>query len=261
MQRGVLTCGFKYNDGFHTVNCKAFQKTCARLSFACASSLLGAQCLFTICLFLQFVLFYNSYVFRSLSVCSKICSCLPDCFVRRCKFVVFAVLSCVRRGLHRIFLAKCEKILLENFHLCYNKYVMGRVMALDVGDVRIGVAVSDLMGIIANPLETYTRKGDVAKDAIYIANLAKQHEVDLFVCGLPLGLNGKENEQTQKTRAFIEELQKHTEILVRFMDERFTTLSAERVLIEGNVRRENRKKVIDKVAATIILQNYLDSKR
>lgn len=221
----------------------------------------GGTVPFTICLFLQFVLFYNSYVFRSLSVCSKICSCLPDCFVRRCKFVVFAVLSCVRRGLHRIFLAKCEKILLENFHLCYNKYVMGRVMALDVGDVRIGVAVSDLMGIIANPLETYTRKGDVAKDAIYIANLAKQHEVDLFVCGLPLGLNGKENEQTQKTRAFIEELQKHTEIPVRFMDERFTTLSAERVLIEGNVRRENRKKVIDKVAATIILQNYLDSKR
>lgn len=222
----------------------------------------GGTVPFTICLFLQFVLFiYNCSVFRSLSVCSKICSCLPDCFVRRCTFVVFAVPSCVRRGLHRIFLAKCEKILLENSHLCYNKYVMGRVMALDVGDVRIGVAVSDLMGIIANPLETYTRKGDVAKDAIYIANLAKQHEVDLFVSGLPLGLNGKENEQTQKTRAFIEELQKHTEIPVRFMDERFTTLSAERVLIEGNVRRENRKKVIDKVAATIILQNYLDSKR
>ena len=109
----------------------------------------GGTVPFTICLFLQFVLFYNSYVFRSLSVCSKICSCLPDCFVRRCTFVVFAVPSCVRRGLHRIFLAKCEKILLENSHLCYNKYVMGRVMALDVGDVRIGVAVSDLMGIIS----------------------------------------------------------------------------------------------------------------
>lgn len=133
-------------------------------------------------------------------------------------------------------------------------------MALDVGDVRIGVAVSDLMGIIANPLETYTRKGILDKDARYIADLAKSNDVELFVSGLPLGLNGKENEQTAKTRQFIDELQKCCDIPITYMDERFTTLSAERVLIEGNVRRENRKKVIDKVAATIILQNYLDSK-
>lgn len=138
---------------------------------------------------------------------------------------------------------------------------MGRVMALDVGNVRIGIALSDLMGIIANPLETYTRKGNIVVDAQYIADLAKQKEVSLFVSGLPLSLQGGENEQTQKTREFIDELKKHTDIPVQYMDERFTTLSAERVLIEGNVRRENRKKVIDKVAATIILQNYLDSKR
>ncbi|MBQ2894736.1 MAG: Holliday junction resolvase RuvX [Clostridia bacterium] len=137
---------------------------------------------------------------------------------------------------------------------------MGRIMALDVGNVRIGIAVSDLMGIIANPLETYTRKGNLAVDAEYIANLAKQKEVSLFISGLPLSLSGGENEQTLKTREFIEELQKHTDIPVKFLDERFTTLSAERVLIQGNVRRENRKKVIDKVAATIILQTYLDSK-
>lgn len=133
-------------------------------------------------------------------------------------------------------------------------------MALDVGDVRIGVAVSDLMGIIANPLETYTRKGIMDKDAQYIADLAKSHDVELFVSGLPLGLDGKENEQTAKTRQFVDALQKCSDIPIKYMDERFTTLSAERVLIEGNVRRENRKKVIDKVAATIILQNYLDSK-
>ena len=138
---------------------------------------------------------------------------------------------------------------------------MGRVMALDVGNVRIGVAVSDLMGIIANPLETYTRKGDITRDVNYIVQLAKAHEVSLFVSGLPLGLNGLENEQTRKTREFVDALTAATDIPVKFMDERFTTLSAERVLIEGNVRRENRKKVIDKVAATIILQNYLDSKR
>ena len=134
-------------------------------------------------------------------------------------------------------------------------------MALDVGDVRIGIAVSDPMGIIANPLETYTRKGDLTLDAQYVAELAAKHGVELLVSGLPLGLNGQENEQTAKTRAFVDELVKHTQIPVKFMDERFTTLSAERVLIEGNVRRDKRKTVIDKVAATIILQTYLDGKK
>ncbi|MBR7177080.1 MAG: Holliday junction resolvase RuvX [Clostridia bacterium] len=134
-------------------------------------------------------------------------------------------------------------------------------MSLDVGDVRIGIAVSDLMGVIANPLETYTRKGNLEVDAKYIVDLAKSKEVSLFISGLPLGLNGQENEQTTKTRLFIDELTRQCDIPVKYMDERFTTLSAERVLIQGNVRRENRKKVIDKVAATIILQNYLDQKR
>ena len=134
-------------------------------------------------------------------------------------------------------------------------------MALDVGDVRIGIAVSDPMGIIANPLETYTLRGDLSRDAQYIVELAKTKEVSLFISGLPLGLNGQENDQTRKTREFIEAIKNLTDIEVKYLDERFTTLSAERVLIQGNVRRENRKKVIDKVAATIILQNYLDSKR
>ena len=152
-------------------------------------------------------------------------------------------------------------MLLFCLKVCYNTNTMGRVMALDVGDVRIGIAVSDLMCIIANPLETYTRKGNLDVDARYIAELAKSREVTLFVSGLPLGLNGQENEQTAKTREFVNKLQEVCDIPVEYLDERFTTLSAERVLIEGNVRRENRKKVIDKVAATIILQNYLDRKR
>ena len=134
-------------------------------------------------------------------------------------------------------------------------------MALDVGDVRIGIAVSDLMGIIANPLETYTRKGNLATDTEYIVKLAKEKEVSLIISGLPLGLKGQENEQTAKTREFIDKLKEICDVPIEYLDERFTTLSAERVLIEGNVRRENRKKVIDKVAATIILQNYLDRKR
>ena len=132
---------------------------------------------------------------------------------------------------------------------------------MDVGDVRIGIAVSDLMGIIANPLETYTRKGNLEVDAQYIVDLAKSKEVSLFISGLPLGLKGQENDQTAKTREFVDKIKEICDIPVEYLDERFTTLSAERVLIEGNVRRENRKKVIDKVAATIILQNYLDRKR
>lgn len=138
---------------------------------------------------------------------------------------------------------------------------MGRIMALDVGNVRIGIALSDLMGIIANPLETYTRKGDIEKDVGYIVSLAKSREVTLIISGLPLDLKGREREQAEKTREFIDALEAACEIPVEYLDERFTTLSAERVLIEGNVRREDRKKVIDKVAATIILQNYLDRKR
>ena len=138
---------------------------------------------------------------------------------------------------------------------------MGRIMALDVGDVRIGIALSDLMGIIANPLETYTRKGDRCKDVEYIVNLAKSKEVTLFVSGLPLDLKGRESAQSIKTREFMDEIKSACDIPVEFLDERFTTLSAERVLIDGNVRREDRKKVIDKLAATIILQNFLDRKR
>ncbi len=134
-------------------------------------------------------------------------------------------------------------------------------MALDVGNVRIGVALSDLMGIIANPLETYTRTGDLGRDVRYIVDLAHSKEVSLFVCGLPLDLKGRETEQVEKTREFADALAAACDIPVEYLDERFTTLSAERVLIEGNVRREDRKKVIDKVAATIILQNYLDRKR
>ncbi len=135
---------------------------------------------------------------------------------------------------------------------------MGRILALDIGDVRIGIAVSDIMGIIANPLETYKRKGDLDKDVGYIVDLCKQREVSLIVSGLPKNMRGEETLQTEKTREFAEEVQRQSGIEVKFIDERLTSVSAERVLIEGNVRREDRKKVIDKVAATIILQNYLD---
>lgn len=131
---------------------------------------------------------------------------------------------------------------------------------MDVGDVRIGLAVSDLMGIIANPLETYVRK-DFVKDIDYIVNLAKEMEVDTIVSGLPKNLNNQDSLQTQKVREFVDKLEEAWGKKVVFVDERFTTASAQRVLLEGKVRRGDRKKVVDKVAATIILQTYLEIKK
>jgi putative Holliday junction resolvase len=133
-----------------------------------------------------------------------------------------------------------------------------RKLALDVGDVRIGFATSDIMGIIASGYETYTRKG-APKDYEYIRDFCKNNQVDTIVIGLPVNMDGTEGDRVTITRQFAEELKEYTgDRKIVFQDERLTTVQAERMLIQGGVRREKRKKVIDKVAATIILQSYLD---
>ena len=140
--------------------------------------------------------------------------------------------------------------------------MMKRKIALDVGDVRIGVAVSDLLGITANPRETYVRKnGDTNADIAYFCEYAKREEADAFVLGLPKNMDGTEGDRAVVTRQFGDMLQEASGLPVLYQDERLTTVSAERMLIDADVRREKRKKVIDKVAATIILQSYLDSHR
>ena len=134
-----------------------------------------------------------------------------------------------------------------------------RILALDIGDVRIGLAVSDPLGITANPLETYVRKkNDEAADCRYIADLARAKGVEKLVLGLPINMDGTEGVRVEKTRAFAEGLAAVCDIPIDYQDERLTTVTAERVLIEQGVRREKRKEVIDKVAATIILRCYLD---
>ena len=133
-----------------------------------------------------------------------------------------------------------------------------RKVALDVGDVRIGLATSDIMGIIASGYETYTRKS-LAQDYAYIADFCKKNSVDTLVIGLPVNMDGTEGPRVEVTREFANGLQEYVEgIKIVYQDERLTTVQAERMLIQGGVRREKRKKVIDKVAATIILQAYLD---
>ncbi len=133
-----------------------------------------------------------------------------------------------------------------------------RKMALDIGTVRIGIATSDPMGIIAGGYETYTRTKDERKDLAYLADLAKNKGCDALVLGLPLNMDGTEGEKVAEIRDFAEKLSHYTDIKIVFQDERLSTVSAQKMLIESGVRREKRKNVVDKVAATIILQSYLD---
>lgn len=138
---------------------------------------------------------------------------------------------------------------------------MNRVMALDFGDARIGIAMSDIMKIIANGYETYKRVSE-EKDLQYIVSLVKPNLVDEIVFGLPINMDGTEGDRVLKTREFAKKLQDLLpNVKFSFQDERLTTVAGERMLIEAGVRREKRKGVIDKIAATIILQQYLDCKR
>ena len=131
-----------------------------------------------------------------------------------------------------------------------------RKMGLDYGEVRIGIALSDPMGIIANGYETYKRV-DEKSDIDYILSLIKAKEVDTVVIGLPINMDGTYGERVDATQRFGNLLKGHN-INVQYIDERLTSVSAERMLIEADVRRDKRKQVIDKIAATIILQSYLD---
>lgn len=133
-----------------------------------------------------------------------------------------------------------------------------RLLALDYGDVRIGIAMSDLMQIIASPYETYKRQ-TLIKDLEYISNLIKTNLVHTVVIGLPLNMDGSEGERTKKTKEFADALGEKTDAKIVFFDERLTSVTAEDILIEAGVKREERKKIIDKLAATIILKSYMDS--
>ncbi len=132
-----------------------------------------------------------------------------------------------------------------------------RKLGIDYGDVRLGLAISDPMGIISSPLEVYTRKNTNA-DFEYLARIIKEKEVDTVVIGLPVNMDGTKGIRAEKSELFGGELQKYVSAKIDYVDERLSTVSAERALIEGNMRREKRKEVIDKIAAQIFLQNYLD---
>ena len=136
----------------------------------------------------------------------------------------------------------------------------GRIMGLDVGDKTIGVAVSDLMGLTAQGVKTIKRVGK-KKDIEALKEIIKERQVNKIVSGLPKNMNGTLGPQGEKVIKFCELLEEETGIKIEYWDERLYTVAAERTLIQGNVRRENRKGVIDMVAAVIILQGYLDRQR
>ena len=133
-----------------------------------------------------------------------------------------------------------------------------RIVALDVGDRRIGIAVSDPLGVTAQPIETYTRIG-YGPDSRHIAEIARRYETDRILCGLPRNMDGTQGFQVEKVKEFAAKLEE-LGLVVEYYDERMTTMLAESALLEANMRREDRKKKVDMVAAVVILQSYLDAR-
>lgn len=136
---------------------------------------------------------------------------------------------------------------------------MSRVLCLDYGDSKIGVAVSDLSNTIAQSL-CYIKRIGYSKDIEKIQNIMLEYDCNLVVLGLPKLMSGEEGSQALKTRAFGDELEK-LGINVEYQDERLSTVAAESILIQANTRREKRKHYVDKIAASFILQMWLDKKK
>lgn len=136
---------------------------------------------------------------------------------------------------------------------------MQRILALDVGEKRIGIAVSDALGITAQGLETYARTGDTEKDAAYIRKLAQSYAPVRLLFGMPRNMDGSYGFQAERVKAFAAAVLEDWPGEHAFYDERLTTVSAERVLIEAEMSWQKRRKVVDKLAAVVILQGYLAS--
>ena len=137
---------------------------------------------------------------------------------------------------------------------------MGRVVAIDLGSKRIGVASSDVTRLLASPYEVVQRRGSPSVDHRAIAAIVTELEAELVVVGLPISLNGREGPAAKLIRAEVVELERAlAPVPVVLFDERFTTVTANQSMIERNMRADARRRVVDKVAAAVLLQNWLDS--
>ena len=138
---------------------------------------------------------------------------------------------------------------------------MKRYLGLDIGDRTIGIAVSDPLGLTAQGVETIRRK-NLEKDLARLGELMEQYETRSLVSGYPKNMNGTEGDRCEVVKAFLEKVKKqYPDVEIALWDERLATVAATRSLLEGDVSRKKRKKVIDKMAAVFILQGYLDSLR
>lgn len=135
-----------------------------------------------------------------------------------------------------------------------------RIMGLDIGRKTIGVALSDPEGLTAQPYITIQR-ASFAKDLDEVLRIARENQVSDIVAGLPLNMNGSTSGQTDFVLKFVEKLKEKTDLPVLTWDERLSTVAVTRVLIDGDMSRARRKEVVDKLAASYILQGYLDSLR
>ncbi|MBI5189636.1 MAG: Holliday junction resolvase RuvX [Nitrospirae bacterium] len=135
-----------------------------------------------------------------------------------------------------------------------------RFMGLDVGEKTIGVAVSDGLGLTAQGLDTI-RRVSFAKDFAALSAYIEEYEVGTIVVGLPKSMDGSIGTQAEKVLAFVEKMKSVIDLPVVMWDERLTTAMAQRALIEGDVSRKDRRKVIDRLAAQLILQGYMDRMR
>jgi putative Holliday junction resolvase len=132
-----------------------------------------------------------------------------------------------------------------------------RILGLDIGDKRIGVAVSDGLGLTAQGITTVQRENCIEA----LRDLIGEYEVESIIVGIPKMLNGSIGIQGEKVLRFVDELRTALSVPISLWDERLSTVSAEKVLVEANMSRKKRKGVRDKVSAVLILQNYLDSKQ
>jgi putative Holliday junction resolvase len=146
----------------------------------------------------------------------------------------------------------------EDFHALLG--LNGRLIGIDAGTKTLGLALSDVSRMIASPLETIKRT-KFSADVARLLELAREHKVTGFVLGLPINLDGSQGPRVQSTRAFARNLNTLSELPVLLWDERLTTAEAERMLIAADTSRKRRSELIDKLAATVILQNALDRMR
>lgn len=133
-----------------------------------------------------------------------------------------------------------------------------RILGLDVGDKTIGVAVSDPLGFTAQGIKTILRKNKNA-DIEEIKSLCLEYNVETIVVGLPKNMNGTVGPQGEKVLNFCELIKESTKLPIKMWDERLTTVAATRAMLEADLSRAKRKKIVDKIASTYILQGYLDS--